>query len=54
VQIEAVKELGDQPGYPGQRQVGVGVHRVAVRAQRQRRCHAPVIGRQVRDRPVPQ
>ena len=54
MQVEAVKELGDQPGYPGQRQVSVGVHRAAMRPERQRRCHAPVVGGQVSDRPVPQ
>ena len=44
----------DEPGYAGQRQVGTGVHRVTMRAQRQRRRYAAVIGRQVSDRPVPQ
>jgi hypothetical protein len=33
-QIEAVEELCDQSGYPGQREVGVGVHRVTMRAER--------------------
>jgi hypothetical protein len=46
-QVEAVEELGDQLGDPGQRQVGVGAHRVVVCRQGQRRCHAPVIGGQV-------
>ena len=53
-QVEAVEELRDQPGEPAQRQVGVGVHRVAVRAERQRRRDAPVVGGQVGAPVVPQ
>jgi len=53
VQVEAVNELGGQPGNPGQRQVRAGVYRVAMRAERQRRRHAPVPGGQLGDRPVP-
>jgi hypothetical protein len=53
LQIEAVEKLRDQPSYPGQRQVGVGVHRVTMHAERQRRRHASVTGGQVIDRSVP-
>ena len=49
VQIEAVEELRDEPRDPGQRQVGVGVHCVAMRAERQRRCDASVLGGQIGD-----
>jgi hypothetical protein len=52
LQVKAVEELCDQPGYPGQRQVSIGVHRVTMRPQRQRGCHASVIGRQISDRPA--
>jgi hypothetical protein len=54
MQIEAVKEFCKEPSYPGQRQVSVGVHRVTMRAKRQRRCHASVIDGQISDRSVPQ
>jgi hypothetical protein len=53
VQAE-VEELGEQRSDARQGQVGAGVHRVTTRPERQRRCHAPVIGGQVGDRPVPQ
>jgi hypothetical protein len=53
MQIEAVKELPDQPRYPRQRQVSVGIHRVKMRAERQRRCHASVFGGQLGDQPIP-
>jgi hypothetical protein len=43
--VETVEELRDQPGDAWQRQVG---------AERQYRRHAPVIGRQLSDRFVPQ
>ena len=39
---------------PAQRQVGVGVHRVAMGAERQRRRDAPMIGGQIGDHVVPQ
>jgi hypothetical protein len=53
-QVETVEELGDEPRDPAQRQVCVGVHRVAVCPQRQRRHHAPVIDGEVGDHVIPE
>jgi hypothetical protein len=43
MQVEGGHEFRDKPGYPGERQVGVGAHRLPMCPERQRRCHAPVI-----------
>ena len=53
-QVEALEKLADEPRDPAQRQVCVGVHRVAVCPQWQRRCHAPVIDGEVGDHVVPE
>ena len=54
VEVEPLEELGDQPRQPARREVGVGVHGVAVRAQRQRRGDAAVVAGELGDDVVPQ
>jgi hypothetical protein len=41
-QVEPVEQLGDQPGVTVQGEVGVGLHRIPVRPQWQRRYDAAV------------
>jgi AAT family amino acid transporter/GABA permease len=48
-QVEPLQELADQPGESGHREVGVGVHRPPVRAERQRGQHAAVVAAEFGD-----
>jgi hypothetical protein len=53
-QVETVEKLGHEPRDPAKRQVCVGVHRVAMRPQRQRRRHASVIDGEAGDHIIPE
>jgi len=53
-QVEPLDELAEQSRDPGHREVGVRVHRMPMRAQRQRGEEAAVVCAQVRDDVAPQ
>jgi len=54
VELEAFKELGDEPGDARQGEVGVGAHRLSMRAEWQRWRDAAVVVRELRDDVVPE
>jgi hypothetical protein len=54
VEVEAIEELGHEPGGPAQGKVCVAAHRVAMRAERLCRGDAAVVGRELGDHVVPE
>ena len=53
VQVQALDQLAEELGDATHREIGVGAHRLAVGAERQRRQYAAVVGAQVGDDVAP-
>jgi hypothetical protein len=53
LQVQRIKEVGHEPDLTGQCQVRAGIHRAAVRAERQHRADVPEAFGQQRKHPIP-